>query len=260
MSDPYLLGAVYGLIIAVVSYRLRFLTASGAAATFVLAVIIYAAGEWQWTAPILTFFLLSSLLSKVGKHRKGSFEHLFEKSDVRDAGQVLANGGVATILAAVSIAFPHYEFYPYYLGAIAAVTADTWGTELGLLARGSVTSIVTFRPVPPGTSGGVSNEGVLAGAAGAAVIALSGYAWYADLQTAFWIVIAGVGGSFVDSLAGALVQARYRCVACGRVTERRTHCGKGTEHIGGYRWVTNDVVNWICSLTGALVVWAATMM
>ncbi len=260
MSDPFLLGAVYGLLIAVLSYKLRFLTASGAAAAFILAVLIYGVGEWQWTVPILTFFVLSSLLSKVGKRRKASFEHVFEKSDVRDAGQVLANGGVATLLAVASITFPQYEFYTSYLGALAAVTADTWGTELGLLARGSVTSIVTCRPVPPGTSGGVSTEGLVAGVGGAMAIALSGYVWYADVRTAFWIVVAGVLGSFVDSLAGTLVQARYRCVMCGKLTERRTHCSEVAEQTGGHGWVTNDVVNWVCSLTGALVVWATTIM
>lgn len=259
MADQFVLAALFGFLIALASFLARFLTLGGSLATFVLAVVIYGVGGWPWTIPVLTFFLLSSLLSKLGRNRKARFELMFEKTGPRDAGQVLANGGLAGLIAAFSFFFPEYEFYPYYLGALAAVTADTWGTELGVLAGGGTTSVVTLKPVPPGTSGGISNEGVLAGGAGALVIALSGYYWFADVRTAFAVVVAGMVGSLVDSLIGATLQIQYRCSLCGSLTERTMHCDRPAQREKGFRWVNNDLVNWLCALTGALVVWGMTI-
>jgi uncharacterized protein (TIGR00297 family) len=176
MSNQFLTAALFGFIISAASYVLRFLTLSGSIATFVLAVIIYGVGGWQWSIPIITFFLFSSLLSKIGHSRKARFDQVFEKSGTRDWAQVLANGGVAAVLAILSGLFPVYDFYPLYLGALAAVTADTWGTEIGVLASGTTISVVTLRPVASGTSGGISEYGTLAGAIGAIVLAVSGYA------------------------------------------------------------------------------------
>lgn len=259
MAEQFTLAALFGFVVAVASYAARFLTFSGSLATFLLAVIIFGTGGWQWTVPILMFFLLSSLLSKFGRNRKAEFESSFEKTGVRDAGQVLANGGLAGGIALLSFFFPEFEFYPYYLGALAAVTADTWGTEIGLLADGGTTSVITLKPVPPGTSGGISHEGILAGGIGALVIALSGFYWFTDVRTAFAVVVAGVAGSLVDSLLGATLQAQYRCSVCGKLVEGKKHCGGPTDRERGIGWFNNDLVNWICGLTGAIIVWVMTM-
>lgn len=260
MPLQLLLAIAFGLIVAVVSYSLRFLTASGALATFLLAVVVFGLGGWQWTVPILTFFVCSSLWSKIGRSRKAEFELLFDKSGRRDWGQVLANGGVAGILVILSSLYPLYDLYPLYLGAIAAVTADTWGTEIGLLSKGTTVSVLTFKAVERGTSGGVSESGLLGGAAGAILIALSGYYWYVDDRTAMVIVIAGVFGSLADSILGATLQGQYRCGVCGKATERRVHCAQQTQRERGLDLITNDVVNGLCSIVGAATAWASTLL
>lgn len=255
MSGQYLTAALFGLLVAAASYAARFLTFSGSVATFLLAVVIYGTGGWQWTVPIVAFFVLSSLLSKYGRTRKNTFDQVFEKSSRRDWGQVLANGGVAGVIAILPALFPVYDFYPLYLGALAAVTADTWGTEIGVMTKGSTYSVVTFKPVESGTSGGVSEYGTIGGAVGATVVALSGYAWYTELRTTLIVVAGGIAGSLIDSLLGGTLQAQFKCVDCGKTTERRTHCGKTTELARGISWFGNDLVNGVCALAGVLVVW-----
>jgi uncharacterized protein (TIGR00297 family) len=242
MYGQFLIAALFGIIIAVASYLARFLTLSGSLATFVLAVIIYGIGGWQWTVPILIFFVLSSFLSKYGRSRKEVFEQVFDKSSTRDWGQVL------------------YDFYPLYLGALAAVTADTWGTEIGVLTKGKTISVLTLKSVEPGTSGGISEYGSVGGAIGAAVVALSGYPWYTELRTTAIVVVSGVAGSLIDSLLGATLQAQFKCEICGKVTERKTHCGLTTELSRGTRWIGNDVVNGMCALVGALVAWGLMLI
>lgn len=60
----------------------------------------------------------------------------------------------------------------------AAVAADTFSSELGILSRSRPRLLTswTLREVPPGTNGGVSSLGTVAGFAGAAVIALTAVA------------------------------------------------------------------------------------
>jgi len=260
MVDQYLTAAFFGLIVAAASYAARFLTLSGSIATFLLAVIIFGAGGWQWAIPIVVFFVLSSLLSKYGRARKKALDQLFEKSATRDWGQVIANGGIATLIAFLSSSFPSFDFYPIYLGALAAVTADTWGTEIGVLTNGTTVSVLSLKPVEPGTSGGISESGTIGGAIGAMVVALTGYPWYTELRTTFVVVVGGIVGSLADSFLGATVQAQYKCEVCGRITERRMHCSQETKLHSGLRWINNDVVNGLCALVGAVVAWGLLLL
>ena len=94
----FTIGIAIALLIAVVSYYLRFLSGSGAVSTFLLGAVIFGTGKWEFSLPILLFFILSSLLSKLGKKWKQRFADTFQKGGRRDLGQVLANGGVAGII------------------------------------------------------------------------------------------------------------------------------------------------------------------
>jgi len=252
MVSQVFLGAFFAFIIAVGSYIFRFLTLSGTIAMFLLGVIVFGIGGWQWAVPILTFFLLSSVLSRYGRSRKEQFDALFGKSYTRDWAQVASNGSLAGTMVLLSALFPVYDLYPIYLGALAAVTADTWGTEIGVLTNGRTLSVLSMQPVSPGTSGGISERGTFAGAIGALVIALSGYLWYSDLKTATLVMLAGIAGSFADSVIGATLQVQFRCEECGKQTERNVHCGKQTTRVAGVAWINNDIVNLLCSLVGAL--------
>lgn len=254
-------------IVSLISYFARFLTLSGAAATFLLAVPIYGLGGWRWTVPILTFFISSSLLSRVKADRKKELSSMFAKSSRRDAGQVAANGGIAGLLVLIWWYSGQEIFYLVYLGAICAVTADTWSTELGILSGKEPRLITNFAVVPRGTSGAVTALGTLAGLLGCVLIFFSGLAWY-DLISAevgsrvslfVLLLFSGTLANLVDSLLGATLQAQYGCAGCGKITERRTHCrGAPTIVVRGRRWITNDVLNFLCSAVGAAVAFMAS--
>lgn len=258
----FFLAILFASVVAAGSYLAKFLTASGAIATFFLSTLIFGLGDWQWTVPIFTFFLTSSFLSFIGKERKKSFEQVFEKVSRRDAGQVLANGGMAGVFVTVWSLHPLQVFYFTYLGSIAAVTADTWSTEIGILSKTQPRFILGFKPVSTGTSGAISLVGTLGGFLGTVLISLVGFPFVlkniltsVKLPHFFLItILSGLVGSFVDSLLGATAQAQYRCLNCGAVTERKTHCKNSrTELIRGKRWITNDIVNYLNSLTGGVV-------
>jgi uncharacterized protein (TIGR00297 family) len=257
------LGLFLALATAFISFKLKFLNPGGAVATFLLATLIFGVGGWTWAVPILVFFVSSSLLSKIGRPYKKRFDLVFEKSGTRDVGQVMANGGVAGILVLLYGLFPNPLWFALYLGAIAAVNADTWATELGTFSKSAPILITKFTRVPAGTSGAVSLLGLSASLGGSLVIAcsgvfssliLDGYVKWAGI---FWsVTAAGFLAAMADSILGATVQAQYRCPVCGKITEKRSHCGdKPTVLASGIKWINNDRVNGICALVGAGAVW-----
>lgn len=258
----FVTGLVLALAIVLLSYRFRFLSASGAAATFILATIIFGIGGWMWTVPIVTFFILSSMLSKLSGRTKREAELLFEKSGRRDAGQVAANGGVAGAVIVFWYMFPQWDsLYAAYVGALAAAAADTWGTEIGTLLGKQPRSIVSLEKVPPGTSGGVSMAGLAAGVLGALVVGMSAAAVFNEPQKYQALLTGalagGLCGTITDSMLGATLQARYRCVCCCKHTERPVHCEKPAVPAGGISWITNDLVNWACAAAGGTAALAA---
>lgn len=216
---------------------------------------ICAAAGWGWAALLITFFVSANLLSRY-RHalRSERIDDLVEKGNDRDAWQVAANGGVFTLCAAIFLVNASPVWIVIGAGAIAAVTADTWSTEIGTVAARSPRLITTGELVPPGTSGGVTLAGSIAALAGCcsiAIIAL-GIGWGNRAATA--AVAGGIVGSLVDSLTGATIQRKQWCALCRKVTERLVHtCGTITKPHGGIRWIGNDAVNAIASVAGAVV-------
>lgn len=255
------IGFVFAVIVSLVSLRAGFLAPNGAAATFLMAVIIFGIGGWKWTVPMLTFFILSSIISGMKNARKETAELFFEKTHRRDMGQVAANGGLASVFVILEFFSPDPLWYFAYLGAIAAATADTWGTEFGISFSSGARNIITFKKVPRGTSGGISLTGTFAALAGGTVIAVSGFAWYPHalevMKSSFapvgLVAGAGIVGSLVDSYLGSAAQALYKCPVCDAITERRHHCNSPAMKVQGFSWLTNDYVNVACTATGSFI-------
>jgi uncharacterized protein (TIGR00297 family) len=252
-----LVRAIAGGLIAVsvtwVAHRTRALTTSGALSAAVVGTVAVAAG-WSWALLLLSFFVSSSALSKLGQQEKAEVVGpVIQQGGERNARQVLANGGVYALSAIGYLVFPSPLWYATAIGALAASAADTWATEIGTLFGGRPISITSGKAVPPGTSGGVTFVGTIAAVAGAAFIAAG--AALANWPVPFAAVALGaIAGAQADSLLGATLQARRWCEVCAKSTERLVHsCGAPTRHAGGVAAFDNDVVNVVCSCVGALV-------
>ncbi|HZY09758.1 MAG TPA: DUF92 domain-containing protein [Bacteroidota bacterium] len=247
-------GLLLGIIAGVLSYYFHFLTRNGAIAAAILGSILYIFGEWRALTPMLTFFIFSSALTKFTQRKQPEISQIFEKSGPRDAVQVLANGGIAGLMIIMSFFVPNLSVHLAYLGSISAVTADTWGTELGMLFRGKTFHITNLKKADPGMSGAVSLQGTIGSVIGALLISIYSFFFVPEqaIKYSSIIVAAGLAGSFVDSLMGALFQAQYQCPACYQITERTNHCNLQTELVRGKVWITNDIVNFVCSIVGAI--------
>lgn len=255
LTERVLAGFALALVIALIARRLGALTTSGAIAATLLGTLAVGAG-WNWGILLVTYFVTASALSRVGAARKKRRTWtMVEKGGARDAVQVVANGGVFGAAVLTAALFPHAGLLPAIaVGAIAAAASDTWATEIGTLWGGAPRSVRTWRPVPVGSSGGITGAGTVAMVAGAlfmaTVVHLLG--WRQGFVAG--ALIGGVAGAVVDTAIGATLQERRRCMGCGEHTERRIHtCGSRTRRDGGVNRLGNDAVNAIAALVGGVM-------
>ena len=269
------MGLLLSLLIGAIGFKRGSLTMSGLAGAVITGTATFGLGGWGWGMLLVAFFVSSSALSRFRRGDKAEVAAHFAKTGRRDLRQALANGGLGSLLAVAYSLAPDPLWVVAFVGAMAAVNADTWGTEVGILYGQRPRLITTWQEVPPGTSGGVSVAGSLASLGGALLIGVlaAGFQW-AQVQfrggpaspSALALVAAGLAGgaagSTADSLLGATVQRVYHCPACNKETEQTIHrCGTPTQPLRGWPWLDNDVVNLLCSAVGATVaaglVWLA---
>ena len=250
---PPLLAAALGPLVAGVVWRAGLLTTGGAFAAATLGSVAATAGL-DWMALLLTFFFSSVLLGRIGRRAKQlRSAAVIEKSGPRDAAQVLANGAVFGIGATFALAGSHAGGASVIaLGALAAATADTWGTEIGMLSRKAPRSILTWAALETGMSGGVSAQGLAATVAGAASLAAIAWMLSWPTETVCAAAIGGITGAMADSVLGATLQQRRRSLRTGRMTERFTDTdGTPTAIAGGLAWLDNDGVNFAATVIGS---------
>ncbi|KAI4112446.1 MAG: hypothetical protein LQ345_006404 [Seirophora villosa] len=250
--------------------------------TAALTAIVHAIHPWSvFFALLVVFFLAGTAVTKV-KHDVKARLTLSATGSQGGEGQrthiqVLANSLVASVLILM-----HYRqllardksgtasqaCLPYgedllVVGIVSnylAVAADTFSSELGILSKSRPRLLTSwsFRRVPPGTNGGITFWGTMAGFLGASVIAVTSVLLlpfcpvgltstagklFGDNQPGFeggsgwglreklaWVIAAtiwGGMGSLLDSALGGWFQASVIDARTGKVVE-----GSGGAKVG----------------------------
>ncbi len=158
---------------------------------------------------MLYFLLLSAIVTQIGhgyKKRAGLYE---KKRGVRN---VLANGTWPLLMVFLYLLFgnahPHIGQMALvgFFGGLAAVTSDKFSSEIGVL-DGFPRSIIGFKKVDKGVSGGITWLGLGAGLVGSFLVAglvvfLHPY-FYAGVYYIIGVVtIGGFAGTLFDSFLG----------------------------------------------------------
>jgi uncharacterized protein (TIGR00297 family) len=253
MQAELLIGFCSAAAISLLAWRLRALDGFGALAALAMGTIVFGLGGIMPSAALVLFFVSGSILSALPgkpKVRTG------DESHGRSWKQVAANGSVPTLLVLATLIFPSYR-EPLLISAVAAIAAaaaDSWSTEIGTRYGGIAHDILSWKPVVPGLSGGVSLAGFLAALIGATLIACSTYPISSTrrLQAGVAVILAGFCGAVSDSIIGSSLQGRYRCEICGELTETTEHCDRQPLLVKGKGWIDNNAVNLAATAIGAL--------
>ena len=211
-------------ILGFITYYRKSLDLFGSAVMIIMGIVIIFSAGVNWLLLIVLFLVMSLLATKYSKKYKRS---LGQFEGRRTSKNVISNGVVACFMAA----FGGYylPFVGGFIGAIATATADTLGSEIGVLDP-HPRLITTFQSVDPGTNGAVSVLGTVVGIVGAAIIGI--VAWLlgivpSPLSAIAVSVISGFVGCFTDSILGALFENRGM--------------------------ITNEHVNLMATIVGAIV-------
>ncbi|KAK6841724.1 integral membrane protein DUF92 [Apiospora arundinis] len=228
-----------------------------------LTAIAHAVHPWNLPFVLLcVFFLAGTRVTKVKKDIKAGLTLSSQGSSggegPRTHVQVLANSLVASVLtllhayqlrqrreavAAPGGQLPRGSFcYSWGNGDLlvigiianyAAVAADTFSSELGILAKSEprlITSL-SLRKVPRGTNGGVTLWGLVAGFLGSMIVVTASLAFLPCAATrppatseekvtlAWGLTVIGALGSLLDSFLGGMFQASVRDARSGKIVE-----------------------------------------
>ena len=236
-------------VLAIIGYALRGVNLSGLITGWILGTIVIIGGGIALYLPLLAFFIIGTLVTKLGYKRKSTAGLAQEGGGRRGAGHAIANVGVAT-LCAVAL-WRGLPILPLLMGITALATAacDTTGSEIGQLFGRRAFLATTFRRVEPGTEGALSIEGTLAGIAAAAIVAMTG--------------VAATMHHFQPGFMGSVVIARSRTVA---VITACAFLGSYAESLAG-NWnrkhgseIPNGVLNFFNTVMGALLFYVASRL
>ncbi|MCH8022278.1 MAG: DUF92 domain-containing protein [Thaumarchaeota archaeon] len=249
-----LVGGVIVILLSYLALRLRTLNGKGAIATVAIGIAVLIGGNLSWFILVLTFFVLAAIFTRFRYSIKAQLGFAQDKGGARGWPNVVANGGIVGILGVLEFVSNEPIFVAAFLGAMATAMADTLATELGLLSKKSPRYVFNLRKkVIPGTSGGITLVGTVSSFVFATIIGIVAYSvgllQIGIAQVLFIAIVAGVAGTFVDSMLGASIQGLYFSTDKKRFTEIRLPDSK---LVKGFRWIDNNVVNVMGTLVGAL--------
>jgi len=194
------------LAFALLARWLRAVNWRGAAAGALVTWMVYVGTGPGGFVCVVVVFLLTSLATRFGYRHKLELGTA-ENGEGRSARQVLANLGVAACAGAAMLLRPSPLCLLAMAAALAEAAADTVSGEMGQALEPRAYLITGFRPVEPGTNGGISLSGTMAGCLAALVVAGScAGAYLIPLPWIALVAIAGVLGMMFDSVLGATLE------------------------------------------------------
>ncbi len=202
------IGAGVNVLLAAAAGWARAVDLWGAVAGCLLGTAIWAFSGWRAFLLLVAFVVLGTAATRLGFARKAAARLAQEGGGRRSARHAVANAGIAALAAVFAATTPHSAIYlAAFAAAFASAAGDTLSSEIGQLWGRRTVLITTFEPVPPGTDGGVSAAGTLAGAGGSLAIAVLGFAvgLYPAAGVAL-VTVAGVAGNLADSVLGATLE------------------------------------------------------
>jgi uncharacterized protein (TIGR00297 family) len=210
----------------------KLLTPAGIFHAWLLGVLIWGTLGWQGYVVVAFYFLVGSAVTRIGMEQKEAAGIAEKRSGARGPENVWGSAltGALCALGTLLVAPPYRTLLILgYVASFATKLSDTCGSEVGKAYGKRTYLITTLQPVARGTEGAVSLEGTLAGVVGSFAIALIGWGvGLVSLTNVLFCAVSAFIATNLESLIGATLQSKFD-------------------------WMTNEVVNFINTLIGAIV-------
>lgn len=231
--NPWLIGVGLNsvlLAIAAMSPK-KLLTPAGLLHAWVLGVLIWGTLGWQGYVVVMFYFLVGSSVTRIGMAQKEAEGIAEKRSGARGPENVWGSALTGALCAVGSffVGSPYRELLLLgYVASFCTKLSDTTASEVGKAYGKRTFLITTLQPVARGTEGAISLEGTLAGIVASAAIAFVGWGvGLMNLAGILFCLVAAFIATNLESLIGATLQ-------------------------GQFDWMTNEVVNVINTLLGAI--------
>jgi uncharacterized protein (TIGR00297 family) len=226
---PAAIGVASTAVLATGAVALDALTWPAGVVAAAFGSIIVIAGGFPYLALLVLFVAASVLATRYGieeKKRRNVQEGVRGERGVSNVlSHILIPAGLV-VYAAIPLASPYSTAVPYlYTSALAFGGADTFASEFGILTR-EARSILTLRPVPPGTNGGVSLVGELWAVVGSGTTAVVGTALFLAFRAPIAAPILMLGGSTAAGFLGCQIDS-----VLGEALENRGYLTKATTNL-----------------------------
>jgi uncharacterized protein (TIGR00297 family) len=245
VNNPWLvaigLNSILLIIAAIIPKKL--LTPAGLIHAWGLGVVVWGTLGWRGYAVVMFYFLVGSAVTRIGMAQKEAAGIAEKRGGARGPENVWGSAFAATICA-IGVAMvragwldPSWESLLLlgYVASFSTKLADTTASEVGKAYGKSTFLITTLQSVPRGTEGAVSLEGTLAGIIGGITIAGVAYSLgLISVTGAIVCTIAAFIATNLESVIGATLQPKFD-------------------------WLTNELVNVINTIIGAVVAIAIAM-
>jgi uncharacterized protein (TIGR00297 family) len=179
----------------------------GSLTAWLIGVYLLILAGWDWMLPVLFFFVTSVVFTKispVNRSKKNGYNG-------RNAWQVLANILWALLSSLLYLTTKNVFFIYFFIAFVAAVTADTWASEIGPVFNKKSFSLADWKMHKSGITGGISFSGTVAALAGSFLVSALSYFLFFEKWN--WTIIgmlsiAAFLSCFADTFLGAFIEGK----------------------------------------------------
>jgi uncharacterized protein (TIGR00297 family) len=239
LNNPWLAAIGLNSILLTIAIIIpkKLLTPAGLFHAWALGVIVWGTLGWRGYGVVMFYFLVGSAVTRIGMAQKEAEGIAEKRGGARGPENVWGSAFTATIcalgVAAIQLGWidPQWESLLLlgYVASFATKLSDTTASEVGKAYGKNTFLITTLQPVPRGTEGAISLEGTLAGIIGGLTICIVAYGLnLITLSGVFICTIAAFIATNLESVIGATLQHKFD-------------------------WLTNELVNVINTIIGAVV-------
>lgn len=254
-QEPTLIYAYIVFVgVFLIGYFLKIMTYYGALLAGFIGLMFYHFAGLYSLLFVLGNYIVLLVIAIISKVKKNDLSDIVNKTKGKDIIQVFVNGGFPLLFLVIYAIVRNPIFIIMALITFSASFTDSIASDVGSMSKKAPYDIFKKKVVPMGMSGGITFLGTFS-----AVL----YAFICGLVITFitntniWLLFLYGGlmiiGIFVDTMLGSLVQVKFKCQVCDKITEKTIHHEKETLYYEGVKFINNDTVNFISSLCVAIL-------